>query len=68
MAIQLPRSVIVVDQESDRSTSWTEGTVVYAIAERTLQILKDGAFQDFSNTGGSGASQSKVAARVVGGV
>lgn len=58
MALQRPRSVQYVDQESDRQTTWPEGTIAYAAAERSLTVLKSGTWQDFSNTGGSGGGNS----------
>jgi hypothetical protein len=67
MALLIPRPVQYVDQESDRSTGWPAGTIVYAIAERSITILKDGSFQNFSNAGGgSGLTHPQVLARQLG--
>lgn len=67
MALKQPRPIQYVEQESDRLTSWPEGTIVYAIAERSITILKDGSFQNFSNAGGgSGLTHPQVLARQLG--
>jgi len=67
MALKRPRPVQYVDQESDRLTTWPDGTIVYAASERSIQILKDGSYQDFSNTGGgSGMTQAQILARQLG--
>lgn len=58
MALNRPRVIQYVDQESDRSTSWPEGTICYAASERSIQVLKSGSWQDFSNTGGTGGGNS----------